>query len=198
MIRVTIKVMIIYLATNNNHKVQEIREILGNAGVSLQGAPQGFDVHEDGATYEENAIKKAQALSRQLNVVAVADDSGLEVEALGNGPGIRSARYAPTSQERIEKLLKNLEGEKNRRARFVCVIALAYPSGEVKTFYGECDGVITEAPSGGAGFGYDPVFYLPEYGKTMAELEPSVKNKISHRAVALARAMEYLKSAVRV
>lgn len=198
MIRVTIKVMIIYLATNNHHKVQEIQEILGNAGVSLQGAPQGFEVHEDGTTYEENAIKKAQALSRQLDVIAMADDSGLEVEALGNEPGIHSARYAPTSRERIDKLLKNLEGEKNRRARFVCVIALAYPSGEIRTFRGECYGVITEKPSGQFGFGYDPVFFLPEHGKTMAELEPEIKNRISHRAVALAKAMEYLKSAVRV
>ncbi len=196
MIHVTIKIMVIYLATSNNHKVREIQEILESTGIILQGAPEGFEVQEDGATYAENAVKKAQALSRQLNVVAMADDSGLEVEALGNGPGIHSARYAPTSSERIEKLLKNLEGEKNRRGRFVCVIALAFPSGEIKTFYGECDGIITEKPSGSGGFGYDPVFFLPDYGKTMAELEPAVKNRISHRAVALSRALTYLNSVV--
>lgn len=186
--------MLIHIATSNGHKVQEIREILGDGGLELHPAPAGFEVEEDGATYEENAVKKAKALAQQLNVVAMADDSGLEVEALGNEPGLHSARYAPTGEERIQKLLKNLGDQENRNARFVCVIALALPSGEARTFYGECRGLIARQPCGSKGFGYDPVFFLPEYGKTMAELEPEVKNAISHRALALAKMQEFLQN----
>lgn len=187
-------------ATRNRGKVREISEALSGLGVELipfDELPDPPQIEEEGETYEENAAHKALTVARHTGLPAVADDSGLEVEALGGAPGVRSARFAgekASDEERIAKLLKLLEGLplKRRRARFVCVIALATPDGRVELFRGECYGYIAEEPKGKGGFGYDPVFLVPEYGKTFAELGLEVKNRISHRARALRKLRSFL------
>ncbi len=151
---------------------------------------------ETGSSFAENAAAKAEEVARLTQLPALADDSGLEVAALAGRPGIYSARYAldrtapkaPTDEDNWRKLLEELRDvpEDKRQARFVCEIALALPDGRLLTARGECAGLIATAPRGTEGFGYDPVFYVPEYGATMAELGPLVKNQISHRARALA------------
>lgn len=188
----------ILAATKNLHKIEEFKELLGSKDVnvvSLLDFPDAPDVVEDGATFEENARKKAAESSAFSELPAFADDSGLEVEALNGEPGIRSARYAgegASNDERIKKLLDNMKGQTNRNARFVCVIALANDGEVVETFKGEIKGTITEAPRGSNGFGYDPVFVPDGYDKTFAELDSSVKNKISHRARAVKAALEFI------
>lgn len=152
---------------------------------------------EDGSTFQENAIIKALSGARASGLLTLADDSGLEVEALGGEPGVRSARYAgenASNQDRIRLLLSRLENvaRENRKASFQSVIALAKPDGGVKTFTGACHGIITLEPKGAEGFGYDPVFFLPEAGKTMAELTMEEKNGISHRARAVVKARKWL------
>ena len=161
---------------------------------SLREAGINGDVEENGATYAENARIKAVAYAARSGLVTLADDSGLEVDALGGEPGIYSARYAgekATDAERVAFLLRKLEGvaPARRGARFVCVIAIASPEGDVTFCRGECSGVIAAAPRGDMGFGYDPVFLLPDRGLTVAELQPEEKNRVSHRgrAAALAR-----------
>ena len=154
-------------------------------------------VEEEGASLEENARLKATAYAALSRLLTLADDSGLEVDALGGEPGVRSARYAgngASDRERIDYLLARLADvpEAKRQARFRCVIAIATPKGEVKLSEGECQGVITFAPRGEEGFGYDPVFYLPERGKTVAELTPEEKNQISHRGRAAQEARQIL------
>ncbi len=148
-----------------------------------------FFVEEDGKTYQDNAIKKARAAAQVTGSLAIADDSGLEVDALDGAPGVYSARFGGESLSQAEKnslLLQQLNGIRARSARFRCVIAVVTPNGDVRTTEGSCEGVIGYAPQGTQGFGYDPLFFLPEHGKTMAELEPAMKNSISHRAQALA------------
>ena len=147
------------------------------------------EVEETGKTLEENACLKAVSLAEESGLLSLADDSGLEVDALGGEPGPMSARYAgtgATDKDRVNYLLKRMEGipPHKRTARFRCVIAVAKPDGTVKTCSGECHGVITREPKGETGFGYDPIFYLPEFNKTMAELPLEIKNKVSHRGKA--------------
>jgi XTP/dITP diphosphohydrolase len=185
------------IATRNTGKFREIQAILAPLGLkilSLRDFPEIPDIVEDGKTFEENAIKKAAAVARLTGRVAIADDSGLAVDALQGRPGVFSSRYAGekgTDEERYQKLLKEMAGipRGKRRAAFICAMAVASPKGKVEVVEGECRGEIAFSPQGSHGFGYDPVFYLPERGKTMAELEPEVKNRISHRA----RALENLK-----
>ncbi len=195
--------MEVFVATQNPGKMREYRELLAPLPARLRFPPDldlRVEVVEDGATYAENARIKALAYARALRergveAIVLADDSGLEVDALGGAPGIRSARYTPGSDvERFVTLLNHLEGVpwEQRTARFRCVIAIAPPDGEVRFAEGVCEGVIATAPAGAGGFGYDPVFYLPELGCTMAELPAEQKNRISHRARALQAAMPIL------
>jgi XTP/dITP diphosphohydrolase len=187
----------VVIATRNSGKLREIQEILAPLGLkvlSLRDFPEIPEILEDGQTFEENAVKKAAAVARQTRRVAIADDSGLAVDALQGRPGVFSSRYAgekATDEDRYRKLLKEMAGipEGQREAAFICAMALASPNGKVEVVKGKCRGEIALAPRGSHGFGYDPVFFLPELAKTMAELEPEVKNRISHRA----RALEELK-----
>jgi len=178
------------VATNNLGKVREYEALLRGLPLTLTYlAQEGIDIEleETGSTFAENARLKAIAYARVSGLLTLADDSGLEVDALGGEPGTRSARYAgrgASDEDRYRLLLSKLEGVpwERRTARFRCVIAVARPQGEVRTAEGTCEGVIAFEPKGEHGFGYDPVFYMPEHGRTMAELRPEVKNRISHRA----------------
>lgn len=178
----------IVLATGNKGKIREFTGLLEGAFgkiVSLNDLESPPEVIEDGKTFKENALKKARAIAVYSGIPALADDSGLEVEALGGRPGVYSARYAgegATDRDNINKLLLELRGVENSKARFVCILALATPEGKEIVAEGSCEGVILTEPRGKGGFGYDPVFYLPEFGKTMAEIPPTLKNRISHRA----------------
>lgn len=190
------------LATNNKGKVREYKSL-------LQGIPFQIvtpfeigittEVKETGNSFEENASLKASTLAKESGLLALADDSGLEVDALNGEPGVLSSRYAgekASDRDRIEYLLlrlKDIPGDK-LAARFRCVIAIATPDGKVELCSGECAGFITTEPRGYNGFGYDPVFYVPELGKTMAELPPEQKNRISHRARAAEKARQVLGS----
>ncbi len=170
----------IILATSNPHKVEEFR------AMGLDCSAVDIDVEETGATFEENSVIKARAAAELTGKPAIADDSGLCVEALGGSPGVFSARYAATSQAAIEKLLKELEGQTNRRAKFVCAITLVDKTGKILAqTTGECHGTIALKPAGSNGFGYDPVFISNETGLTFAQMDEPEKNKISHRAKAL-------------
>ena len=178
------------IATNNAGKTAEIKAILGDfydEVVSLKDAGIMLEVEEDGESFEENAVKKAREAAAVAGCDALADDSGLCVDALDGAPGIYSARYAgqdATDAQNNEKLLQALSGMQDRTARFVCVIALV--SGEsVTTARGEVEGVIATGPSGSGGLGYDPLFYVPELGQTFAEIPSDIKNTLSHRARAL-------------
>jgi XTP/dITP diphosphohydrolase len=185
----------IVAATGNAGKLREIREILAPQGLSvLSGDDVGGipDVHEDGATFEANAIKKAMAVAAFLDRPVMADDSGLEVTALDGAPGVRSARYAgdgASDADKIRKLLAAMDGVPDRRARFVCVVAVAVPGRLVGTAAGEVRGAIVGEPRGSGGFGYDPVFMPDGYALTFGELPASVKNRLSHRAAALRAAL---------
>jgi XTP/dITP diphosphohydrolase len=184
------------LATRNPGKTREIRELLNNFPVEIKNLDDFGpipDVQEDGTTFDENAFKKASFTAKVLGLPALADDSGLEVEALGGAPGVHSARYAgpsATDQERAAKLLQKMEGKTNRGAAFMCVISVAVPSGVALTYEGRCEGLIAEAPAGENGFGYDPIFYYPPLKKTFAQLSPAEKNRVSHRGKALAELKE--------
>ncbi len=195
------------MATRNPGKVRELRQILQDLGIrllSLADFPEIGEIPEEGATFAENAAAKAKEVARLTGLPALADDSGLEVAALGDRPGVFSARYAqdrtqpwpPADQDNWRKLLEEMAGVplKQRGARFVCEIALALPDGRLYHAHGECAGSIALEPKGDQGFGYDPVFTVPEYGRTMAELGPAIKNRISHRARALAALQELLRS----
>lgn len=185
--------MKILVATHNKGKLREYTELLADLPVewvSLSDVGIQRDVEETGETFEANARLKATVYARQSGLLTLADDSGLEVEVLDGAPGIQSARYAgpdASDKERYRLLLANLEGipDEERQARFVCVIAVADHQGEVVTAEGVREGRITREPRGNHGFGYDPVFWVPEYQATMAELEPEVKNRLSHRALAV-------------
>ena len=184
--------MKVILASKNAHKLTELSEILSQLGFEIALESEyglDIDVDETGTTFEENSFLKADAVMRASGLPVLADDSGLMVDCLGGAPGVYSARYGHKNSdaERIEYLLENMKGvpQQERTARFVCVITCLWPDGRRIVARGECPGVILTAPKGAGGFGYDPVFYLPERGKTYAELAPEEKNAISHRARAL-------------
>ena len=188
------------LATSNQAKVREYRSLLGSLPYELVTPAElnlTTTVSEVGESLEENAKIKATAFAAASGLLSLADDSGLEVDALGGEPGHLSARYAGegvTDTERINYLLARLNGVpwEKRSARFRCVIAIARPDGEVALCSGECPGLITFTPRGEQGFGYDPIFYLPELDKTMAELPLELKNKVSHRGQAASKARSVL------
>jgi XTP/dITP diphosphohydrolase len=189
------------LATNNKAKVREYKHLLQDLPfelVSLAEVGITTTVNEVGESLEENARLKATVLAAESWLLVLADDSGLEVDALGGEPGRLSARYAgegASDRERIDYLLSRLKGVsgEKRSARFRCVIAIATPDGEAELCSGECHGFITLEPRGEEGFGYDPVFYLSELGKTMAELPLEVKNQVSHRGQAARQACQLLR-----
>lgn len=184
----------IVLATANPHKLQEINEITKGSGIEFVLPSGNFDPIENGETFEQNSIIKAKEASRISNAIALADDSGLCVEALNGEPGIHSARYDTTPQKRIDKLLKNLARKDNRKAKFVCVMTLTDKDGNVlNQEIGECHGQIATEQYGTNGFGYDPVFVVDGYGITMAQMSEELKNTISHRANALSKMVEYIK-----
>lgn len=184
------------IATHNQGKVREYAHILGGLPLrllSLAEAGVREIVEESGQTYAENAALKAKAYARASGLLTLADDSGLEVDALGGEPGVRAARYAGedvSDEERVRYLLSRLEGVpwERRTARFVCVIALATPECSLRLFDGACEGLIALTPCGDRGFGYDPVFYLPSLDKHMAELSLEDKTRASHRGAAGAKA----------
>ena len=190
----------IVIATRNQGKLKEFKAILSDTYdeiLSLSDFDDFPEIQETGSSFEENALIKAKAARDFLGADAIADDSGLVAEALDGAPGIYSARYAgkdASDDENNKKLLLELEGKINRDARFVCCIALVLKDGTRKFFEGECHGRIIYERRGTSGFGYDPVFYVPWYGKTMAELRPGEKNKISHRAMACAKLLSYFSS----
>jgi len=177
------------LATANPGKVRELRELVEAWGLldvqSLQDFPDVFLPEEDGATYAENALLKARAVATATRLPALADDSGLEVDALSGAPGVRSARFAPTDAARIARLLDALRGAGDRRARFRCVVALAWPDGRTVCAEGVCTGRIAERADGGGGFGYDPIFVADELGRTFAAATGEEKARVSHRARAV-------------
>lgn len=182
---------IIVLATGNKNKIREIRELLKDAPVQIKSiSDYGTlpSVVEDGDTFEENAYKKAFHYAKVLGLPCLADDSGLVVDALDGRPGVHSARYAgenATDLEKCDKLLMEMEGKTERRARFECVLSLATPGGPALTWEGSCAGEITTERHGESGFGYDPVFFYPDFGKTFAEVSMEEKNRVSHRGRAL-------------
>lgn len=187
----------VVIATRNPGKFREIKAILSSLPLkflSLEDFPDIPEVVEDGATFAENAGKKARTIADFTGRPAIADDSGLAVDALQGRPGVFSSRYAgekATDRKRCQKLLEEMASipEGKRQARFMCTMAVALPGGRMQVVEGECRGWITSAPRGKRGFGYDPIFFVPEFGKTMAELAPEEKNRISHRG----RALEKLK-----
>lgn len=189
-------------ATANKHKVMEFKsalaDIMDRVSVVTSDTISGFPVlKEDGSSFEENSRMKAVQASAYADMVAFADDSGLEVEALGGAPGIYSSRYAgegASDADRIAKLLSALKGTENRRAKFVCVISLAHSGDFIASFRGEVSGVIIDAPRGTHGFGYDPVFVPDGYDKTFSELGAEIKDKISHRAKALAKTADFIRN----
>lgn len=190
--------MRIVFATNNSHKLDEIRNILGSSFevMSLNELGCHDDIPETGTTLEENARQKAQYIYDKYHCNVFADDTGLEVDALGGKPGVYSARYAGgeghDSEANMTKLLKNLEGETNRKAQFRTVIALIL-DGKTSLFDGIVEGEIIKERRGGEGFGYDPIFQPEGYDKTFAELGNDIKNTISHRARAVAKLAAFLK-----
>ncbi|MBL8038144.1 MAG: XTP/dITP diphosphatase [Nitrospira sp.] len=188
------------LATRNPDKGRELGALLGGLGIhirTLAEFPTVPEVEEDGTTCEANAIKKAREVAKSTGLPSVADDTGLEVDALGGRPGVFAARYAgehATYEDNCRKLLSELEGVPKgaRHARFLTVAAIAFPSGTIHVTQGNLEGAITDHPIGDRGFGYDPVFLVPEFGKTLAQLTIDEKNCISHRAKAFARVRAWL------
>jgi XTP/dITP diphosphohydrolase len=182
---------IIVLATRNKGKTREIREMLKSFPIEIRNLDDFGpipEVEEDGETFDDNAYKKAAFAARVLGYPAMADDSGLVVEALGGEPGVRSARYAgetATDAENCEKLLREMQGKKDRRAAFECVISIAIPTGAALTYEGRCEGELLESPRGDNGFGYDPLFFFPAFGKSFAEVPMAEKSRVSHRGKAL-------------
>ena len=188
------------LASNNQKKLLEMQTLLADLGVELvtqRAAGCDFEVDETGTTFEENAFLKASAVTRATGQIAIADDSGLAVDALDGAPGIYSARFTGNHEDsdadRNAYLLEKLAGVSDRSGRFVCAICCTFPNGDVIRTRGECPGVITLAPSGSGGFGYDPVFLPEGADRTMAELSPEEKNRLGHRGKAIRELKERLK-----
>lgn len=192
--------MNIIAATKNKGKIREIEEIFGELGINVISQDEAgitIDAEESGNSFKENALIKARAAAMFTNDIVMADDSGLCVEALDGRPGIFSARYGgeeTSYEEKMKMLIKELEGEKNRRAKFVAYVAMVFPDGSEVTAKGEIDGIIMDEPKGTNGFGYDPIFYCPELKKGFAEATDEEKNKVSHRARALHSLYEKVKN----
>ncbi len=181
------------VATGNPGKLREMQDYLAGLNWDLKLKPDELEIEETGTTFAENACLKASEIAKATGEWAIADDSGLEVEALEGAPGVYSARYGKTDTERIERLLIELGNELNRQAQFVCVIALARPDGTIALqTEGVCRGEILHKPRGNGGFGYDPVFYVPEQRLTFAEMSPDVKRSLSHRGRAIAALLPQL------
>jgi XTP/dITP diphosphohydrolase len=180
------------MASGNAGKIREFAALLADLPLTVRPQPEGLEVEETGATFAENARLKAEAVARATGCWSLADDSGLAVEALGGAPGVLSARYAPTDGERIARLLAELAAvgalaPERRGAAFVAALALADPGGTVRLeVEGRCEGRILEAPRGLGGFGYDPVFWVPEQGLTFAEMDKATKGRVGHRGRAFA------------
>lgn len=185
--------MKIVFATSNPHKLHELNEICADSGIEFVLPSEGFAPIENGSTFEENSLIKAKEAFRVSKTYSLADDSGLCVDALDGAPGLYSARYAGTQDEKIEKLLGELKGFKNRRAKFVCCVTLLDDKGEmIFQTVGECHGSIVKERKGINGFGYDPIFKADNYDCTIAELSEEEKNKISHRGKALKNFLEFM------
>ncbi len=192
----------IVIGSGNQHKIEEIKSFFADLDFNFEGLDPELElpeVIEDGKSYKENALKKARQRARELNAIVLADDSGLSVDYLDGAPGIYSARFGGedlNDEQKYLKVLKLLDGqpESKRKAAFISVIALVDPFNKIEiTVEGKCEGIIAEEPAGENGFGYDPIFYLPEYDKTMAQISQSEKNKISHRGRALQKMKMRLK-----
>jgi XTP/dITP diphosphohydrolase len=185
------EMMTLVIATRNPGKTAEIRDLLADFPINIKNLEEFGPippVEEDGDTFDDNAYKKASFVSRVLGLPALADDSGLVVEALGGAPGVYSARYAgdnATDEQRFTKLLEEMKGQTNRKAAFECVISIAVPPGPALTYEARCEGLIAEKPAGKNGFGYDPVFYYPPFKKTFGQLTREEKSRVSHRGKAL-------------
>jgi XTP/dITP diphosphohydrolase len=191
----------IIIATKNLSKVKEIKDILDNSNIKIltkKDFPQLPKIDEDGETFQENALKKACKISEYTGKVCLADDSGLEIDYLEGKPGIYSSRWGNNDEERINKVLNLLENvpENKRNAKFVCVLVLAFPDGRKYMVKEECPGKISFIPRGKYGFGYDPIFLIPEYNQTFAELGDKIKNQISHRGKALRRMIKIINELV--
>lgn len=190
----------VLIATNNKGKAKDFEVLFKPFGIevlTLNDIEQDIDVEETGVTFEENAILKAETVSKLLGVMVISDDSGLEIDKLNGAPGVYSARYAgslKSDEANIEKVLTELQGvpETERTARFRCVLAVTGPNQNTVTFSGSCEGMILTEKRGTNGFGYDPIFYLPEMDRAMAELSPEEKGQISHRGAALQQLKEHL------
>lgn len=194
----------IIFATGNQGKMREIKQIMEDMDVevvSMKEAGIFVDVDENGTTFEENALIKAKAIANEANAIVLADDSGLEIDFLDKAPGVLSARYMgedtpyEVKNAHILELLKDVQGEE-RSARFVCAIAAVFPDGREFTTYATIEGEIAHKSAGENGFGYDPIFFVPEFGKTTAELSSDEKNKISHRGKALTKMKEILQKEI--
>jgi XTP/dITP diphosphohydrolase len=181
------------VATGNPGKLGEMQEYLTGLPWQLELKPADLEIEETGKTFGENACLKASQVAIATKQWAIADDSGLAVDALNGSPGLYSARYGATDEERIARLLGELGDNNNRKARFICAIAIANPDGEIALqTEGICEGEILAAPRGGGGFGYDPIFYVPQQQQTFAEMPRATKNKISHRGIAFVRLLPQL------
>lgn len=182
---------LIVLATTNQNKVREFKQFIADFPVEVKSLSDFGplpEVIEDGSTFDENAYKKAHHYAKVLGLPAIADDSGLVVEALSGSPGVRSARYSgedATDQDNCKKLLREMEGKENRKAYFVCVLSIAVPSGPALTYESQCQGTILEKPRGTSGFGYDPLFFYEPLQSTFAEISTEEKNRVSHRGKVL-------------
>ena len=197
--------MKLLIATNNPGKLEEYRYLLRGWPLEISSLREegiDFEPEETGDTFEENAALKARAFAGRSGLPTLADDSGLEIDALGGAPGVHSARYGGAQRgedvRRYEMVLRQLEGTPpaSRTARFRCVVAVAMPDGRVETAEGTVEGIIASAPQGDQGFGYDPVFFMPEFGCTLAQLPPETKNRVSHRARAVQAARPILERLV--
>ena len=194
--------MELVVATRNEGKLKEIRRLLAGTEIvvrNLSEFPELPEIEETGSTFAENAAIKAETVMRLTGRTALADDSGLEVPALAGAPGVRSARYAgeeATDDENNRKLMREMASleEDSRRGAFACVMALSAPEEKTRLFQGRLEGLLLKEPRGGGGFGYDPLFLVPEYGKTLAELPLEIKNRISHRGQALRKALDSLRA----
>ena len=179
------------IATGNPGKITEIQELLTGFPIEIKSLADFGpipEVAEDGETFDENAYKKASFTAKILGIPALADDSGLMVEALGGAPGVLSARYAgenATDAQRVAKLLKAMQGQSHRKAAFECVISIAVPSGPALTYEARCEGLIADQPAGQSGFGYDPIFFYPPLNKTFGQMTIAEKSQVSHRGKAL-------------
>lgn len=191
----------VVIATKNKGKAKDFEALftpLGYEVVTMFDVAPDMEIEETGTTFEENAVLKADTLSKELGTIVIADDSGLAVDALDGAPGVYSARYAGDHDDEanIVKVLENLKGvpEEKRTARFMCALAIAGPGLETKTVFGSCEGVILEEKRGTNGFGYDPIFFVPQLDRAMAELTPEEKGVISHRGNAIRKLADLLPS----